>query len=179
MLRVLILRHQVLRPLSSTASAQKPPTTLPGQSSLPLTRIAPLGEKSAPRLRMIMVRNVSSVPPRCIALSMERIQATILRIATLSRPKVRANFKKNSREFNLIEKKASQEKAKYLNYKSLNKASSRKKTPVILEDSESDSSSSEEENVSDEGEEHSTIYDSESRGSDKISDNATGTEEEA
>ena len=46
-------------------------------------------------------------------------------------------------EINLLEKKASQEKAKYLNYKSLNNASSKKKTPVILEDSESDSSSSE------------------------------------
>ena len=52
------------------------------------------------------------------------------------------DFNKKSREFNLIEKKASLEKAKYLNYKSLNKAS-KKKTPVILELSESDSSSSE------------------------------------
>ena len=50
-----------------------------------------------------------------------------------------------AREFNLIEKKASREKAKYLKYKSLNKASSKKNTPVILEDSESDSSSSKEE----------------------------------
>ena len=50
------------------------------------------------------------------------------------------DFKKKARKFNLIEKKASQEKAKYLKYKSLNKASSNKKTPVILEDSESDSS---------------------------------------
>ena len=62
------------------------------------------------------------------------------------------DFRKKAREFNLIVKKASQEKAKYLNYKSLNKASSKKKTPVILEDSESDSSSSEEENSSNEGE---------------------------
>ena len=61
-------------------------------------------------------------------------------------------FKKRASEFNLIEKKASQEKAKYLKYKSLNKASSKKKTLVILEDSESDSSSSEEENSSDEEE---------------------------
>ena len=50
-------------------------------------------------------------------------------------------FKKKSREFNLIEKKASLEKAKYLKYKSLNKAS-KKKSPVILRLSESDSSSS-------------------------------------
>ena len=54
------------------------------------------------------------------------------------------DFKKKAREFNLLEKKASQEKAKYLKYKSLNKVSSKKKTPVILEDSESNSSSSEE-----------------------------------
>ena len=35
-----------------------------------------LGGKSAPRLRMIMVRNARSVPPRCIALSMETIPVT-------------------------------------------------------------------------------------------------------
>ena len=89
------------------------------------------------------------------------------------------DFKKKSREFNIIEKKASQEKAKYIKYKSLNKASSKKKTPVILEDSESNSSSSKEKNSSDEREEHSMTYDSESGGSDKSSDNATDTEEEA
>ena len=61
------------------------------------------------------------------------------------------DFKKNSREINLLETKASQDKAKYLKYKSYKKASSKKKTPVVLEDSESDSSSSEEENSSDEG----------------------------
>ena len=64
------------------------------------------------------------------------------------------DFKKRSKEFNLIEKKASLEKAKYLKYKSLNKASSKKKTPVVLELSESDSSSSEEEDSYSE-EEHS------------------------
>ena len=89
------------------------------------------------------------------------------------------DFKKKSREINLLEKKASQEKAKYLKYKSLNKASSKKKTLVILEDSESDSSSSEEENFSDEEEENSMTYDSDSGGSDKSSDNDTDTEEEA
>ena len=82
-------------------------------------------------------------------------------------------------EINLLEKKASQEKAKYLKYKSLNKASYKKKTPVILEDSESDSSSSEEENSSDEGEEKSMTYDSESGGSEKSSNSATDTDEEA
>ena len=60
-------------------------------------------------------------------------------------------FNKKAREINLLEKKASQEKAKYLKYNILNKASSKKKTPVILEDSESDSSRSEEENSSDKG----------------------------
>ena len=89
------------------------------------------------------------------------------------------DFKKKSREVNLLEKQASQQKAKYLKYKNLNKAFSKKKTPVILEDSESDSSSSsEEENSSYEGEENSITYDSESRGSDKSSNNATDTEEE-
>ena len=86
------------------------------------------------------------------------------------------DFKKKAREFNLIEKKTSLEKAKYLKYKILNKVS-KNKTPVILEDSESDSSSSEEEDSSSE-EEHSMTYDSESGGSDKISDNSD-TEEEA
>ena len=86
------------------------------------------------------------------------------------------DFKKKSREFNLIEKKASLEKAKYLKYKSLYKAS-KKKSPVVLELSDSDSSSSEEEDSSSE-EENSMTYDSESGGSDKISDDSD-TEEDA
>ena len=69
------------------------------------------------------------------------------------------DFKKKSRELNLIKKKASLEKAKYLKYKSLNKAPTKKKTPVILEDSESDSSSSEEEDFSSK-EYHSMTYNS-------------------
>ena len=90
------------------------------------------------------------------------------------------DFKKKSREVNLLEKQASHQREKYLKYKKLNKASSKKKTPVILEDSESNSSSSsEEENSSEEGEEKSITYDSESGGSDKSSNNATDTEEEA
>ena len=89
------------------------------------------------------------------------------------------DFKKNSREINLLENKATHQKAKYFTYKSLNKASSKKKTLVILEDSESDSSSSMEANSSDEEEENSITYDSESGESDKSSDNATDTEEEA
>ena len=86
------------------------------------------------------------------------------------------DFKKKSREVNLLEKQASHQKAKYLKYRNLNKVFSKKKTLVILEDSESDSSSrSEEENSSDEGEENSITYDSESGGSDKSSNSATNT----
>ena len=54
-----------------------------------------------------------------------------------------------------------------------------KKTPVILEDSESDSSSSYEKNSADEGEENSMTYDSEPGGSDKGSNSATDSKEEA
>ena len=86
------------------------------------------------------------------------------------------DFKKKAREFNLIKKKASLGKAKYLKYKSLNKASNNK-SPVILELSESDSSRSEEEDSSSE-EEHSMTYDSELGGSEKSSDDSD-TEEEA
>ena len=81
-------------------------------------------------------------------------ECNVLKSKGKEKPKLsKRDFKKKSREINLLEKKASQQKAKYLKYKSLNKAYSKKKTPVILEDSESDSSSSEEENSSDGGEE--------------------------
>ena len=94
-----------------------------------------------------------------------------------SKPKFyNKDFKKKSREFNLIEKKASLEKAKYLKYKILNKVS-KKNSPVILELSESYSSSSEEEDSSSE-EENSMTYDSESGGSEKSNDDSD-TEEEA
>ena len=94
-----------------------------------------------------------------------------------ARPKFsKKDFKKKSKEFNLIKKKASLEKAKYLKYKNLNKAS-KKKSPVILELSESDSSSSEEEDSSSE-EENFMNYDSESGESEKSSDDSD-TEEEA
>ena len=89
----------------------------------------------------------------------------ILKAKGKAKPKFsKKDFKKKAREFNLIEKKASLEKAKYLKYKSLNKAS-KKKTPVILKLSESDSSSSEEEDSSSE-EEHSMTYNSELEESD-------------
>ena len=74
-------------------------------------------------------------------------ECNVLKSKGKEKPKFsKRDFKQKAREINLLEKKASQEKAKYLKYKSLNKASSKKKTPVIQEDSESDSSSSEEEN---------------------------------
>ena len=88
-------------------------------------------------------------------------ECNVLKSKVKEKPKFsKKDFNKKARGINLLEKKASQEKAKYLKYKSLNKASSKKKSPVILEDFESDSSSSEEENSSGEGEEHSMTYDS-------------------
>ena len=53
--------------------------------------------------------------------------------------------KRKSREANILEKEASDQRAKYLKYKKLNKAFSKMKTRVILDDpSESNSSSSSE-----------------------------------
>ena len=108
-------------------------------------------------------------------------ELNVLKAKGKEKPKFsKKDFKKNSREFNLLEKQASHQRAKYLKYKNLNKAFSKKKTPVILEESESNSSTSrEEENSSDEGEENSITYDSESGGSDKSINNATDTKEEA
>ena len=63
-------------------------------------------------------------------------ECNVLKSKGKEKPKFsKRDFKKKSREINLLEKKASQEKEKYLKYKSLNKASSKKKTPVILDDS--------------------------------------------
>ena len=57
--------------------------------------------------------------------------------------------KRTSREVNLFDKEASHQRAKYLNYKKLNKTLAKKNTRVILDDpSESDSSSSSEDNNS-------------------------------
>ena len=67
-------------------------------------------------------------------------ECNVLKSKGKEKPKfLKRDFKKKAREINLLEKKSSQEKEKYLKYKSLNKASSKKKTPVILEDSESNS----------------------------------------
>ena len=84
-------------------------------------------------------------------------------------------------EVNLLEKQASHQRAKYLKYKNLNKAFSKKKPRVILEDpTESESSSSsEDDNSPGEGEKHSITYNSESGESDKSSNSANDTEEEA
>ena len=82
---------------------------------------------------------------------------------------------------NLLEKEASHQRAKYLKYKNLNKAFSKKNTRVIIYDpSESDSSSSSEGyNSPVKGEKNSIAYNSESGNGDKISNSATDTKEEA
>ena len=79
-----------------------------------------------------------------------------------------------------MEKEASHQRAKYLKYKKINKAFSKKKTRVILDDpSEIDSSSSSEgENPPYEGEKNSIAYDSKSGNSDESSNSATDTKEE-
>ena len=89
--------------------------------------------------------------------------------------------KRKSRELNLLGKEASHQRAKYLNYKKLNKPFSKKNTHVILDDpSESDSSSSRNyDNSPDEGEKKSTTYNSESGHGDESGNSATDTEEEA
>ena len=88
-------------------------------------------------------------------------ECKVLKSKGKEKPKFsKKDFKKKSREVNLLEKQASHQRAKYLKYKNLNKVFSKKNTRVILEDSESDSSSSsEEENSSDEGEKNSITYD--------------------
>ena len=72
------------------------------------------------------------------------------------------DYKKNSREVNLLEKEASHQREKYLKYKKLNKDFSKKNTRFIIDDPlESDSSSSSaDDNSPDEGEKNSTAYDS-------------------
>ena len=64
------------------------------------------------------------------------------------------DYKRKSREVNLLKKEASHQRDKYLKYKKLNKALSKKKTPVILDDPLEiySSSSSEADNSPDEGE---------------------------
>ena len=51
------------------------------------------------------------------------------------KPKLsKKNYKRNSREVNILEKEASHQRAKYLKYKKLNKAFYRKKNCVIPDD---------------------------------------------
>ena len=53
-------------------------------------------------------------------------ECNVLKYKSKEKPKFSSrDFKKKSREINLLEKKSSQEKAKYLKYKSHNKASSK------------------------------------------------------
>ena len=89
-------------------------------------------------------------------------ECNVLKAKGKEKPKFsKKDTKKKSREVNLPERQASHQRANYLKYKNLNKAFSKEKHHVILEDSESDSSSSsEEENSSDEGKENSITYDS-------------------
>ena len=75
-------------------------------------------------------------------------ECNVLKSKGKEKPKFsRKDFKKKSREVNLLEKQASHQREKYLKYKKLNKAFSKKNTPIILEDSESDSYSSSEEKI--------------------------------
>ena len=109
-------------------------------------------------------------------------ECNVIKAKGKEKPKFsKKDYKRKSREVNLLEKHASQFRAKYLKYKKLNKAFSKKKTRVIIDDPlESDSSSiSEEKHSSDEGEKISITYDSESGESNKSSNIATDTEEEA
>ena len=139
MLRVLILRQQLSRPLLSTVSAQKPLTTSRG------AKFAASDEDSEPRKKKrtkanddhskkrkkrstkmycsLHGGNTSHTPRECNVLKSKGKEKTKLS---------KKDFKNKAREFNIIEKKASQDKAKYLKYKILNKASSKNKTPVIL-----------------------------------------------
>ena len=73
------------------------------------------------------------------------------------------DYKRRSREVNILEKEASHQKARYLRYKKLNKAFAKKKNLVILDDpsDSKSSSSSESHNSQNEDKETSIKYDSE------------------
>ena len=81
---------------------------------------------------------------------------------------------------NLLEREASHKRDKYLKYNKINKAFSKKKTRVIIDDpSDSDSSSSSEShNYQNEDEKTSIAYDSDLGNSDEISNSSIDTEEE-
>ena len=71
---------------------------------------------------------------RLDALFLSRL--TVLKSKGKEKPKFsKKDFKKKSREINLLEKQASHQREKYLKYKNLNKSFSKKKLCVILEDS--------------------------------------------
>ena len=62
-------------------------------------------------------------------------ECNFLKAKDKEKPKFsKKDYKRKSRELNLLEKKASHQREKFLKYKSLNKAFSRKKTRVILDD---------------------------------------------
>ena len=82
---------------------------------------------------LIIIDNLNNIKSNIKEHKLSSNNCNVLKSKYKAKPKFcKKNFKKKSREFNLIEKKASQEKAKYLKYKSLNKASSKKKTPFII-----------------------------------------------
>ena len=57
------------------------------------------------------------------------MECNVLKSKVKEKPKFsKKDFKKNSREVNLLEKQDSRQRAKYLRYKKLNKAFSKKKT---------------------------------------------------
>ena len=93
------------------------------------------------------------------------------------------DYKRKSREVNLLGKKAAHQRAKYLKYKKLNKAFAKKKTrkeeTVILDDTLDIDSSSiiEDQNSRDEDEEASITYDSELADNDKSSNSSINSEE--
>ena len=104
-----------------------------------------------------------------------------LKAKTKDKPKYSTkDYKRKSREVNLLEKEAAHQRAKYLKYKKLNKYFAKKKTRVILYDtSDRDSSSSSEaHNSRDEDEKTSIAYDSESGNDDESSNSSIESEEE-
>ena len=85
----------------------------------------------------------------------------VLKAKGKEKPKFsKKDYKRKSREVNLLEKEASHQRAKYLKHKKINKAFSKTRTLVIIDDiSESNSSSSSEaDNSFDEVEKTSIAY---------------------
>ena len=109
-------------------------------------------------------------------------ECNVLKAKGKEKPKFsKKDYKRKSREVNLLEREASHQREKYLKYKKLNKEFSKKKTRFIIDDpSESESySSSDDDNSLGEGEKKSMTYNSKSGNSDESINSATNNEEEA